>query len=88
MLWERRRDNTLTHAAYTELHGVRGALSSYAEEVYAREPEPSRPAIARLFAQLVRPGEATGPTAGWPAATNSATPCGRWPSVSRPPGWW
>jgi WD40 repeat protein len=62
MLWERQRDGLLTHAAYSELHGVHGALSSYAEAVYDREPESGRPAIARLLTQLVRPGEVAGPT--------------------------
>ncbi|WP_204008165.1 nSTAND1 domain-containing NTPase [Virgisporangium aurantiacum] len=62
MLWDRQHDDVLTHAAYEELHGVRGALARYAEDVYAAEPQATRPAMARLFGQLVRPGEGTQPT--------------------------
>jgi WD40 repeat protein/transcriptional regulator with XRE-family HTH domain len=62
MLWARRTDRCLSHAAYEQLGGVTAALAQYAEEVYHREPPDTAPHLARLFVQLVRPSQATGPT--------------------------
>ncbi|MGH8910074.1 MAG: trypsin-like peptidase domain-containing protein, partial [Egibacteraceae bacterium] len=62
LLWERQQDRTLTHAAYTELGGVEGALAGYAEQVYREKLDGLELEAGRLFVQLVRPGEATEPT--------------------------
>nr|WP_189857858.1 WD40 repeat domain-containing protein [Streptomyces poonensis] len=62
MLWERQREHTLTHAVYTELGGVQGAVTEYAEEVYRDRLETSEAEAARLCVQLVRPGQGTEPT--------------------------
>jgi len=63
LLWDRQRARSLTHVEYTRLGGVDGALARYAEEVYTTDLDTSaQEAAARLFVQLVRPGEATEPT--------------------------
>jgi len=54
-LWERRTGGLLTHAAYDELGGVRGALAGYAESVWDSLEPPARQAGDRLLVQLVRP---------------------------------
>jgi WD40 repeat protein/transcriptional regulator with XRE-family HTH domain len=55
MLWARRQDRCLTHAAYEELGGVAAALGRYAEDVYHNELKADERQVARLFVQLVRP---------------------------------
>ncbi|HEU5108148.1 MAG TPA: ATP-binding protein, partial [Micromonosporaceae bacterium] len=54
-LWERRTGGLLTHAAYDELGGVRGALAAYAESVWDSLEPRGRQAAERLLVQLVRP---------------------------------
>ncbi|MGY0233869.1 nSTAND1 domain-containing NTPase [Longispora urticae] len=54
-LWERRRGGLLTHEAFDELGGVRGALAGYAEDVWAGLEPAARLAARRLLIQLVRP---------------------------------
>ncbi|MGH3866182.1 MAG: trypsin-like peptidase domain-containing protein [Pseudonocardiaceae bacterium] len=58
LLWERQDRGKLTHSAYEQLGGVRGALASYAERVYIDQllPEDQEEA-RRLLIQLVRPSE-------------------------------
>lgn len=56
-LYERRRGRTLTHQAYQELGGMKGALAHYAEEQYASLPSAEHRRLARiLFLRLVEPG--------------------------------
>src|SRR2546430_9451026 len=47
MLWERRRDHTLSHAAYEELGGVAGSLARYAGDVFPPELEALRKTARR-----------------------------------------
>ncbi|WP_229401454.1 nSTAND1 domain-containing NTPase [Micromonospora okii] len=54
-LWQRRQAGLLTHRAYDELGGVRGALAGYAERVWDTLDPPARGAAERLLAQLTRP---------------------------------
>ncbi|GAA2851440.1 hypothetical protein Acy02nite_34960 [Actinoplanes cyaneus] len=62
LLWERQENGRLTHAAYHELGGVKGALARYAEQVYQEQVEPAdREPFRRLLTQLVRPGESGEP---------------------------
>jgi WD40 repeat protein len=62
LLWERQRRRTLTHAAYAELGGVNGAVARYAEQLYLNElGQQDRAVVRRVFVQLVKPGEKTGP---------------------------
>ena len=61
-LWKARRGSTLHHDAYDALGGVQGALTTRAEDVYSRLPEPEQAVARRLLVQLVRPGEGSGDT--------------------------
>jgi WD40 repeat protein/DNA-binding SARP family transcriptional activator len=61
-LWERRPNGSLTHSAYDEIGGVRGALAHYAEDVYAGLTQAEQAQARRVFLQLVRPGEQTDDT--------------------------
>ncbi|WP_320064129.1 trypsin-like peptidase domain-containing protein [Micromonospora sp. RTGN7] len=54
-LWQRRHAGLLTHRAYDELGGVRGALAGYAERVWGTLDPVAREAAQRLLAQLTRP---------------------------------
>ncbi|NBE79762.1 nSTAND1 domain-containing NTPase [Micromonospora rubida] len=54
-LWQRRHAGLLTHGAYDELGGVRGALAGYAERVWGNLGPAARAAAERLLAQLTRP---------------------------------
>lgn len=54
-LWQRRHGGSLTHRAYDELGGVRGALAGYAEQVWNGLDPPARDAAERLLVQLTRP---------------------------------
>jgi len=58
-LWEQQSDGWLTHANYEAMGGVEGALSAYADHVYA-DLEPDEQVHARrALVQLVQPGEGT-----------------------------
>ncbi|MFI1194652.1 trypsin-like peptidase domain-containing protein [Micromonospora sp. NPDC020750] len=54
-LWQRRHAGLLTHRAYDELGGVRGALAGYAERVWGNLDPAARAAAERLLVQLTRP---------------------------------
>jgi hypothetical protein len=56
-LWARQDKGLLTHRAYDSLGGVGGALSFYAENLYARLPKLEQEQARRLFLQLIRPGQ-------------------------------
>ncbi|MFT7836674.1 serine protease [Saccharothrix sp. BKS2] len=57
LLWERQERGVLTHAAYRELGGVGGAVSTYAERVWRRfDPEEVRRALVQLVSPLPEGG--------------------------------
>ena len=56
-LWTRREHGLLTHAAYTDLGGVRGAIAARADAVFEALGPAEREAAKRLFLMLVEPGE-------------------------------
>jgi WD40 repeat protein/DNA-binding SARP family transcriptional activator len=55
-LWERRGNGLLTHAAYDEIGGVRGALRRHADAVYAHLSQEERELARRTFLRLTQPG--------------------------------
>ena len=58
-LWEQQRAGRLTHEAYDKIGGVAGALTGYAEDVYAQlRPEEQKDAH-RAFTRMVRSGQGT-----------------------------
>ncbi len=59
LLWARRSDGLMTHAAYDETGGVEKALAGYAEEVFAELTGEEQLRAQRILVQLVQPGEAT-----------------------------
>ncbi|MFF2902674.1 trypsin-like peptidase domain-containing protein [Streptomyces sp. NPDC057966] len=55
LLWQRQAGGLLTHQAYEELGGVKGALGDYASGVLKRTVSPQdEPVARRLLTQLVR----------------------------------
>jgi WD40 repeat protein len=59
-MWERRRGSELTHEAYAEIGGVKGALAHRADEVLARMEESGDGAVVRhLMLEMTRLGEGT-----------------------------
>ncbi|MFH9355134.1 trypsin-like peptidase domain-containing protein [Kitasatospora sp. NPDC017646] len=55
LLWQRQTGGLLTHQAYEELGGVKGALGAYADGVLKRTVSPEdEPVARRLLTQLVR----------------------------------
>jgi WD40 repeat protein/DNA-binding SARP family transcriptional activator len=57
LLWDRLDQGWITHAAYEEIGRVSGALTSYAEEVFANLNEKQKIGAHRIFVQLVQPGD-------------------------------
>ncbi|WP_219669972.1 serine protease [Streptomyces bambusae] len=54
-LWQQQSEGLLTHQAYGDLGGVTGALSAYAEQVWAEcVPAADAEAARRLFTRLIR----------------------------------
>jgi WD40 repeat protein len=58
-LWQRQQGRTLTHVAYDEIGGVKGALSRHADKVYQRLSAEDQVQARRIFVQLVIPGAGT-----------------------------
>jgi len=58
-LWEKQKQNILSHAAYEEIGGIENALTNYAEEVYIQLEEIDRQRLQKIFIQLVNPGKGT-----------------------------
>nr|WP_211167614.1 pentapeptide repeat-containing protein [Pseudanabaena yagii] len=58
-LWERQKNGRLTHQAYTDIHGVKGALVQHANQVYARLSRDQQQQASQLFTRLVRLGSGT-----------------------------
>nr|MDZ8056832.1 phosphodiester glycosidase family protein [Nostoc sp. EkiNYC01] len=59
LLWEKRTNQQLTHAAYEAIGEVKGALASHADTIYKKFNATEQQQISRIFLQLVRPGEGT-----------------------------
>jgi WD40 repeat protein/DNA-binding SARP family transcriptional activator len=55
-LWEQHHAHMLTHAGYEAIGRVEGALTRYADRVYAELPPVEQEMMHRIFVQLVRPG--------------------------------
>jgi WD40 repeat protein/tRNA A-37 threonylcarbamoyl transferase component Bud32 len=60
-LWQKRRDNALTLAAYRESGGVHGAVARMAEGTYAGIPDERKPIVRSLMLRLVGEGEGDAP---------------------------
>ncbi|MCB0167446.1 MAG: TIR domain-containing protein [Anaerolineae bacterium] len=59
-LWERRKGLLLTHAAYKDIGGIKGALEQHAEAVYNDVFDESQQKICRrVLLRLTQPGEGT-----------------------------
>ena len=56
-LWLKRKDNTLTAAAYRESGGVHGAVARLAENTYERVKEEHRPLVRAIMLRLVGEGD-------------------------------
>lgn len=56
-LAERRKGNNLTHEAYQELGGVKGAISKRAQDVFDQLNQKEKGVAKRIFLRLVQPGE-------------------------------
>ena len=62
MLWEQQQQQQqrmLSHSNYMAIARVNGALTRYADQVYASLDPVEQAAARRIFIQLVRPGEGT-----------------------------
>lgn len=57
LLWEKRAGRWITHAAYNDIEEVSGALTHYANGIYARMAPEEREQMRRILLQLVHPGE-------------------------------
>lgn len=79
-LWDRQSRGELTHQAYTDIGGVRKALTKYADSVAKAFPDDDA-AMRELFVQLVRPGEGTEDTRE--VATRGQIGESRWPLVQK-----
>jgi len=60
-LWQKRRDNALTLAAYRESGGVHGAVARLAEGTHARIPDGRKQLVRAIMLRLVGEGEADAP---------------------------
>jgi hypothetical protein len=58
-LWREQTDRRLTHAAYEDMGGVRGALAGRADDVYRRFTPVEQALTRRLLLRLTQPGEGT-----------------------------
>ncbi len=59
LLWQEQQDGWLTHEAYDELEHVVGALTHYANGVYARLEPAEQSRAQHIFLQLVQAGQGT-----------------------------
>ena len=58
-LWDQQQGRKLSHTGYEAIARVEGALTGYADEVYAGLSSTEQETARRLFIQMVRPGEGT-----------------------------
>jgi hypothetical protein len=56
-LWQERSGDRLTHAAYTNMKGIAGAIGKHADEVF-RDLGPNKDLCHKIFLQLLRPVDA------------------------------
>jgi len=59
LLWEKVEAFQLSHLAYEQIGGIRGALSRYADEVYDTLQEDEQERIRKVLLHLVQPGIGT-----------------------------
>jgi len=59
LLWDQSVDGMLTHSAYGKIGYVEGALSRYAEQVFADLTPAEQGAARQIFTQLIQPGRGT-----------------------------
>ena len=91
-LWEKRRDNALTLAAYRESGGVHGAVARLAESTYARIPDGRKQLVRAIALRLVGEGEGEAtrrcaaalhsPSSTWSATRTWPTCLPRWPTAA------
>ena len=55
-LWDHQRNRQLTHQDYDAIGGVEGALTRYADDLYATLADEDKQAVRRVLTQMVRPG--------------------------------
>jgi uncharacterized protein YjbI with pentapeptide repeats/energy-coupling factor transporter ATP-binding protein EcfA2 len=58
-LWDKQKNNELTHQAYDEIGGIKQALVKHTEEVYKKLNKAQQQQAQRIFLSLVRLGETT-----------------------------
>ncbi|MCB0210220.1 MAG: PD40 domain-containing protein [Anaerolineae bacterium] len=58
-LWQRQRDGQLTSTAYRDSDGVEGAVTYYADQIYAQLTVEQQSQARHIFTQLVQPGAGT-----------------------------
>ncbi|MBP8110236.1 MAG: hypothetical protein KAZ38_21645 [Caldilineaceae bacterium] len=61
-LWANRQDGWITHAAYEKNGGVAGALTKYANGIYANLSPQEQVRTRYIFPQLIQPGQGTADT--------------------------
>ena len=81
LLWQERKANWITHAAYDNIEQVSGALTHYADGVYASLTPAEQKRSRRIFLQLVHPGEGVEDTRR--LALRSEIGEGDWPLIHR-----
>lgn len=58
-LWKRQVDYTLTYDAYKQIGEVKGALATYADQVYADLKNSEKIHLKKIMLQLIQPGQGT-----------------------------
>ncbi|MCK6626021.1 MAG: AAA family ATPase [Anaerolineae bacterium] len=81
LLWERRTNYQLTHAAYEAIAEVEGALARHADQEYATLDAVQQEQARHIFIQLVRPGQGTEDTRR--VATQTELGEANWPLVKK-----
>ncbi|XQQ05672.1 MAG: ATP-binding protein [Leptolyngbya sp. IPPAS B-1204] len=61
-LWDKQQNRELTHAAYSDIGGVKQALADHAEAIYSKLTKPEQKQAQQIFVQLVQLGEGTADT--------------------------
>ena len=61
-LWDKQQNRELTHAAYTEIGGVKQAIADHAEAIYSKLTETEQKQAQQIFVQLVQLGEGAADT--------------------------
>jgi uncharacterized protein YjbI with pentapeptide repeats len=61
-LWNKQQNRELTHAAYSDIGGVKQALADHAEAIYSKLTATEQKQAQQIFVQLVQLGEGTADT--------------------------